>query len=72
MSKAPRHGGERESLLQGVARSVRDAWNGDMALLVVLGLGALLWPWLGWVAAACYVAAVSVVVTTVWLARRRG
>ncbi len=72
MGQRPRHAGERESLARGLARSGREiVWNGDTALLLVVGLGVLLWPWLGWIAAAVYFALAGLVAVTLWLVLRR-
>ncbi len=45
--------------------------NADLGLLVVLGLGFLLWPWLGWIAAAAYAMVVLLVAGTLCAVRRR-
>lgn len=72
VTRTPRHGGESESFLQGVRWSARDLfWSGDVALLLALGFGVLLWPWLGPIAATTYVALVCLAVAAVYLARRR-
>jgi hypothetical protein len=72
MGQRPRHAGERESLARGLVRSAREiVWNGDTALLLVVALGVLLWPWLGWIAAAVYFALAGLVAVTLWLVLRR-
>lgn len=73
MGQPPRHGDEPEPLLRAVAATARDILtNGDAVLLVLVGLGALLWPLLGWLAALSYVALLAILALTVRLARRRG
>lgn len=70
MSPPPRHGGEHQSLLAALGATARDVvWNGDAAALLALGVGALLWTWLGWIAAVAYFALLVVVVLTFWVVR---
>ncbi len=72
VDQAPRHARKPDPLPTRVARFARElVWDGDTVLLVALGLGVLVWPWLGWVAAAGYVALVGVVSATLWLVVRR-
>lgn len=72
MRSRSRHAGGAESWLETARRIARDVtWKADFGLLVVLGVGFLLWPWLGWVAAAAYALVVLLIAGTLWAVRSR-